>query len=148
MPCSCTPQAEQPASCEPTWAAPGTLASTASAVAALLLTNASLHALVAVGERDGRPWLVLSDNAQTRDAAEALLRAHGLPIVPARAPRPSCAHAAPAAAATEMGRGGFEATVAVLQDFFALSRAAGVVALAPRVIVVYAGARCLMRLRP
>ena len=29
-----------------------------------------------------------------------------------------------------------------------LARAAGVVALAPRVIVVYAGARCLMRLRP
>ena len=28
-----------------------------------------------------------------------------------------------------------------------LARAAGVVALAPRVIVVYAGARCLMRLR-
>ena len=79
----------------------GAFAASASTVAVLLLSNSTLHALRTVSERDGRPWLVISDNQQTRIAMELLLRAQGLAVI---SPQPAaaadaCAGLAPAEAA-------------------------------------------------
>ena len=127
---------------------PGAFAASASTVAVLLLSNSTLHALRTVSERDGRPWLVVSDNQQTRIAMELLLRAEGLTVVPppqSAVAAGACVGLAPAeaaeaagaagattaaavggAAVAELGRG-YEATFAMLRDFFVLASAAGVV---------------------
>ena len=120
----------------------------AEAIEALLLSNRTLEALRRVGLRDGRPWLVLSDNERTREAAEALLRSAGLvtlrrspPMDPGSlppngspsSPSPPSSLASTTAAAHDCASlsaadGG--GTFAMLRDWFALLQAAGV-AVAP-----------------
>ena len=123
----------------------------AEAVEALLLSNRTLGALRRVGARDGRPWLVLSDNERTREAAEVLLRSAGLvtmrrpplpppppspsPSSPSSSPSPppgplSVAAMAAAHDCVSLSAADGGATFAMLRDWFALLEAAGV-AVAP-----------------